>query len=216
MKLLDDLRAEHVRIDRLVGSLRAFVDRFVAGAAPKEDGLQIIRALEIYVGGFHHDREELILFPALRNEASLPARGPIESLLGDHHQTGTLLAEIRELLESASPDLGRLREGAVRYSHILWLHIDAENSVLFPESEARLARVGVRELENRPATPEELAAAETADRLAAIYPPFEDPDLVRGDGCALCPRYADTCEGIEREWWNDWEWEEMDDHVAAS
>jgi hemerythrin-like domain-containing protein len=216
MRLLDELRAEHVRIERLVGSLRTFADRFLSGEAPTPDGLEILRCLGVYAGGYHHDREELVLFPALQNEASLPTRGPIEALLDDHHITAALLAEMKEILGSAAPDAARLREAAVRYSHILWLHIDAENSVLFPESEARLARVGVRELESRPPTPEELAAAESADRLAVLYPPLEDPDVVRGDGCALCPRYGESCDGIEREWWNEWEWEEMDDHIAAS
>ena len=216
VNLLDELRAEHVRIERLVGSLRTFADRFVAGAAPAADGLEILRCLRVYAGGFHHDREELILFPALENEASLPKRGPIQALLDDHHVTAELLAEMSALLAAPAPDRARLREAAVRYSHVLWLHIDAENSVLFPESEARLARVGVRELATRPPTAEELAAAESADRLASLYPPLEDPDLIRGDGCALCPRYGESCDGIEREWWNEWEWEEMDDHIAAS
>ena len=216
MKLLDELRTEHVRIERLVGSLRTFVDAFVAGGAPAGDGLEILRCLRVYAGGFHHDREELILFPALEGEASLPRRGPIEALLDDHHVTAELLAEMAALLASPAPDLARLRDAAVRYSHVLWLHIDAENSVLFPESEARLARAGVRELANRPPTSQELAAAESADRLAALYPPLEDPGVIRGDGCALCPRYGESCDGIEREWWNEWEWEEMDDHIAAS
>ncbi|HEY0591801.1 MAG TPA: hemerythrin domain-containing protein, partial [Thermoanaerobaculia bacterium] len=80
MKLLDELRNEHVRIERLVGSLRTFADRFLAGTAGPEDGLEILRVLSVYAGGFHHDREELVLFPALENDASLPRRGPIEAL----------------------------------------------------------------------------------------------------------------------------------------
>ncbi len=216
VKLLDELRSEHVRIESLVGSLRRFADGFAAGEAPREDGLEILRVLAVYAGGFHHDREELVLFPALETEASLPRRGPIEGLLDDHHKTGALLTAMTAALAAAEPDARRFREAAVRYSHILWLHIDAENSVLFPESEARLARAGVRELEGRGATAEELAAGEAADRLALLYPPLEDPDVVRGDGCALCPRYGESCDGIEREWWNENEWEEMDSHVAAS
>ncbi|HEY0788839.1 MAG TPA: hemerythrin domain-containing protein [Thermoanaerobaculia bacterium] len=216
MKLLDELRSEHVRIERLVGSLRTFADRFLTGAAGPEDGLEILRVLSVYAGGFHHDREELVLFPALENDASLPRRGPIEALLDDHHETAALLAAMKDELASAAPDANRFREAAVRDSHILWLHIDAENSVLFPESEARLARVGIRELESRPATAEEIAAAESADQLALLYPPLEDPEVIRGEGCALCPRYGDSCDGIERAWWNEYEWEEMDDHIAAS
>ncbi len=216
MRLLDELRAEHIRIERLVGSLRTFADRFAAGSAPAADGLAILDALRVYAGGFHHDREELILFPALVTEASLPTHGPIETLLDDHHVTAELLAAMRSELSLPLPDAARLRTAAVKYSHVLWLHIDAENSVLFPESEARLARAGIRELASRAATEAELAAAAEADRLAVLYPPTDDPAIVRGEGCALCPRYGESCDGIEREWWNEYEWEEMDDHIAAS
>jgi hypothetical protein len=31
---------------------------------------------------------------------------------------------------------------------------------------------------------------------------------VRGGGCVLCPSYGITCDGLEREWWTELEWEE--------
>jgi hypothetical protein len=41
----------------------------------------------------------------------------------------------------------RLESLAIAYSRALWRHIDAENTVLFPEAEARLPQTGVPELE---------------------------------------------------------------------
>ena len=38
---------------------------------------------------------------------------------------------------------------AMEYSRTLWLHLDAENSVLLPESEARPRRNNVTELPSR-------------------------------------------------------------------
>jgi hypothetical protein len=44
--------------------------------------------------------------------------------------------------------------------------------------------------------------------LLATYPPLHDAEAVRGGGCVLCPSYGTTCDGLEREWWTDLEWEE--------
>ncbi len=39
------------------------------------------------------------------------------------------------------------------------------------------------------------------------FPPLDDPEAIRGDGCVACSAFAVTCGGIEKEWWNDWEQE---------
>ena len=104
---------------------------------------------------------------------------------------------------------------ALDYSEQLWHHIDAENSVLFPESEARLVRHGVPELPSRGMTDEEAAAREHGVQLVARYPPVHEPQVMRGDGCVLCPAMLTTCEGLERTWWNEWEWEEFEDHLPS-
>ncbi len=39
------------------------------------------------------------------------------------------------------------------------------------------------------------------------FPPLDDHEAIRGDGCVACSAFAVTCGGIEKEWWNDWEHE---------
>jgi len=68
MQLLDELRREHDLIDRLLGSLLTL--------PPAADALAMIEIFETYAGGWHHEREEGLLFPALR-AASLPEQGPL-------------------------------------------------------------------------------------------------------------------------------------------
>jgi hypothetical protein len=122
------------------------------------------------------------------------------------------------LLAQASSDetaRARLLALAIEYSHGLWHHIDAENSVLFPESEGRLAKKGVRELPSREMTAQEAAAREAADDLLCRYPPASDPSIVRGDGCVSCHAFAESCRGLEREWWNEWEWEEFEERQGG-
>ena len=45
------------------------------------------------------------------------------------------------------------------------------------------------------------------ERLVERFPPMDDSEIVRGDGCIACSAFAVTCGGIEKEWWNDWETE---------
>ena len=211
MLLLEDLRREHVRIDAVLGSLRTWADRLVSGDAPLSDRDLFLNFFSVYAGTFHHEREEELLFPALAREATLPAdRGPIAVLLDDHARMAKVLDRL-----AASAGTDEVRRLCIEYSHALWMHIDVENSVFFPESEHQLRRNGVYELEARSATPEEAAAAAAGDVLIALYPPLPS-DAIRGDGCVMCHAYGDTCRGLEREWWNEWEWEEMSEHVAAS
>jgi hypothetical protein len=85
---------------------------------------------------------------------------------------------------------------AIRYSHALWRHIDAENSVLRPEGGERLRRCGICELPDRPMSEAEAGAREDAAQLPVRYPPVEDASLTRGDRCFMCRAHGDTCVGL--------------------
>lgn len=217
MRLLDELAAEHELIDAVVGSLRTYVAARVAGAADGTDGPRFMRFLQLYAGHFHHAREEDTLFVALKDRAELPEDGPIAVLRNDHRVTAGLLERIAPLLARQTLSAGEAAELnalAVQYSRVLWHHIDAENSVLFPESEARLRKQGVLELPSRAMTPEESAAMTDGRALVSEYPPQMDKVIVRGDGCVCCPALVDNCPGLERAWWSPAEWDELEDHLA--
>lgn len=239
MRLIEDLRAEHELIEQVAGAWLACVEARGRGRAGSGDGHRFLDFFRRYAGEFHHAREEDLLFVALRERAHLPARrGPIAALTDDHRRMAALLAEIERALaalDGASPPecgdrapgharaaassgsgrgatLGRL---VTEYVHALWHHIDAENSVLLPEGEARLRKHGVAELPARPMTEAEQAAEAAGRALVARYPPVADSSVVRGDGCVSCPAFGERCGGIEREWWNEWEWEEFEDHLPS-
>jgi len=213
MKLIDTLEDEHALIDQVLGSFRTYVEGLVDGTADPDDGRRFAAFFTEFAGRFHHDREERVLFDALVTDAELPRdRGPVYALVHQHAAMEALLREMTPLLEQrpqSEDDRVRLRTHATRYSHALWRHIDAENSVLYPESEERLRRSGIRELPDRPMTEAEAAAREGATALLLRYPPVEDEALTRGDGCFMCPAYGETCDGLEAEWWTDLEWDEF-------
>ena len=215
MELIDQLRAEHDLIEQVAGAFRTFARQRARGEGEAADGLRFMRFFRLYAGHFHHGREEDTLFVSLQKDAELPGdRGPLAVLLGDHHRMGGILDQLEPIVASdpAAPEVATL---ALDYTEQLWHHIDAENSVLLPESEQRLRRHGIRELPSRELTAEEAAAMEDGRALLVKYPPVYEPDVLRGDGCVMCPAFVDNCEGIERVWWNEHEWDEFEDHLPS-
>jgi hemerythrin-like domain-containing protein len=200
MKLLDELRSEHVLIEKVVGALRSFA---AGGAGSATDAAAFLRFFRLYAGRFHHAREEEVLFPALVATEVPGDRGPLKVLLDAHQAMAQQLDAM---------DAGVTLERAERYGRALLHHIDAENSVLFPESEIRLR--GGAELPSRVPDEAEEAARREGERLAARYPPSDFPGIFRGDGCVACAAYGETCDGIEREWWSELEWEDARERMG--
>jgi hemerythrin-like domain-containing protein len=218
MRLIEELRAEHDLIEQVVGSLRAFVAARLRGEGDPADGARFIRFFRLYAGDFHHAREEDTLFVALVERANLPERGPIAVLKDDHARMGKVLGRLAEIIGLAEFDAAQradLERLAIDYSRALWHHIDAENSVLLPESDARLRKHGLSQLPSRAMTDEERAAKIEGEALLLRYPPLSDPDAMRGDGCVCCPAMTENCRGLEHEWWNEWEWDELEEHLAS-
>lgn len=217
MRLADELRQEHALIESVLGSLLTFAARHAAGRAVPADGPFFVEFLRRYAGDWHHGREEAVLFEALAREAGLPReRGPLPALVDQHHHLAGLLDQLAPLLERpvAADEVSRLQELATAYARGLWQHIDAENSVLLPEAQERLRRVGVLELPGPEPGEGERAAEAGGRRLVETYPPARDPGALRGEGCVICPSFGSPCEGVEREWWNEWEWDEFADKLG--
>ena len=217
MRLIGELRAEHELIERVAGSLRVYARERAEGRGAPGEGLRFLAFLRLYAGRFHHGREEDTLFVALQRDAELPGdRGPIAALLDDHREMERLLDSMDPLAGDEGDDArGAFRDLALEYTKKLLHHIDAENSVLLPESESRLRRHAVLELPTREMTDEERASRAVGEALVAAWPPVPEPEILRGDGCVVCPAFTRTCRGLEHEWWNDWEWEEFEDHLPS-
>ncbi|MDL2718127.1 MAG: hemerythrin domain-containing protein [Acidobacteriota bacterium] len=210
MGLIEDLRAEHVVIERTLGALRTYVEARLGGRGDPADAGAFLAFFRLWAGRYHHAREEDTLFPVLL--AHLPIRpdsGPVRSLVDQHAAMARTLEEMAPLLAGSGGQGARLLDLSTRYRRDLLAHIDAENSVLLPEAEARLRGAGVPALTGRAADAEESVARDGADRLVALYPPSEDPGAIRGEGCVICPSYGISCEGLEREWWSEEEWDDF-------
>jgi len=218
VRLLEELRAEHELIDRVAGSLRSFAAARAKGEGGLDDGAAFRRFFRLWAGAWHHAREEETLFPALAERAELsPVHGPIAAFVEQHREMAKVLDRLDPLLdlEPLGADAARdLVELATAYTRELGRHIDAENSVLLPESEVRLRQANVLDLAGRAPTAGELEARAEGERLVAAWAFTDDAGGVRGEGCVVCPSYGSTCRGVEAEWWNESEWSEFSDHLG--
>jgi hemerythrin-like domain-containing protein len=202
MELVKAICRDHRLIEGVAGSLVAWSQRGPDHPDADADLADILRFLRIYVHDYHHRREE-ILFSALVEHAEVPGnRGPIAILTEEHETSKTLIDE----LVATDPSAVSLRT-VERLASELLQHLDKEESVLLPEAERRLIDGGIRELDDEPPSPEIEAVAELGRALVERLPPVDPPDLIRGDGCIVCPAFGDRCHGIETEWWSDWELE---------
>lgn len=215
MQLLEELRAEHDLIDRMLDSFRTAVNQFVHAQGSSQDLVRFVRFFRVYADQFHHFREEEVLFATLVNQLELPGdRGPIAVLTDDHRQFKAWLDQIEQLIAKQPllpADELQLQTATEQYIAAMQHHIDAENSVLFVEGEICLRDAGISELPSRSLTDDEQQVRLVAEELLQRYPPTSNMDVIRGDGCVLCPAYQKTCDGYEREWPNASRWGHAED-----
>lgn len=86
----------------------------------------------------HMKKEELILFPAIRNGGAPGIANPIAAMRGDHDQHGASISHILELTRGLTPPEDACGSWRALYAGLedficeLEAHIKLENEVLFP------------------------------------------------------------------------------------
>ena len=93
-----------------------------------------------FTDGCHHQKEEGVFFPALEQRSSA-AGGPVSIMLSEHMAGREAVAAIAASLPRANDDAGArndVLENLRSYARLLRLHIQKEDSVLFPLAEETL------------------------------------------------------------------------------
>ena len=86
----------------------------------------------------HMQKEELILFPAMRNGGGARLAGPIEAMTAEHDEHSAQMRALRTLAGDFAPPEGAcatwraLYAGLAKFVDDLTDHIHVENDVLFP------------------------------------------------------------------------------------
>jgi len=139
----DDLRSEHLGVERMLATLDAMSALLHEGGRVDPADLDhAIEFLRVFVDQCHHAKEEEHLFPALRVAGVTTAEKTIEVLLGDHERGRSGVARIAEAAHrlAAGDDIAReeLAGALSAYTELLRAHIDREERDCFDLADREL------------------------------------------------------------------------------
>lgn len=137
MQATDILSAEHRVIEQVIAALRVAADRLEAGAPVRPGFLREAAGfLRDYADGYHHAKEEDVLFAAMV-DAGMPAHaGPVAVMLAEHDRARALTAAFADAAErQAGGDataVADVTDAARGYAELLAQHILKEDRILYP------------------------------------------------------------------------------------
>ncbi len=135
-----DLENDHVHILRLTDVM----EKITKTDAPDSSDLEtVVFLIRNYADGFHHEKEEKILFPALEGKGFSPRQGPVAVMLSEHVQGRNFVKGMAESIalykEGAIPALEQVFINMTGYVNLLRNHISKENNILFRMAEKVLS-----------------------------------------------------------------------------
>ena len=102
---------------------------------PAESLSRLVDFISAFADGFHHRKEEELLFPALRRQGIGEDGGPLEVMHHQHEVERGLIMALRQAVEAmgngSETAIRHFVEDARRYTDLLTAHIELEDSVLF-------------------------------------------------------------------------------------
>ena len=158
------LSLEHRAIEARLDALEEQIHATAAGQAfPRRFFDEALDFFRNFADGYHHAKEENLLFPRLK-ERGMPANGgPIAVMLAEHDEGRACLKAIRENLDAAEQGDRDARRAvldyAAAYIEMLRAHIQKEDNILFRMAAMILQPDDVAELQK------EFAAVEVPQRF---------------------------------------------------
>lgn len=137
------LKHEHRIIEQALRGLEGICTRLELNEdIPAEAFIQMLDFVQIYADRYHHEKEELYLFPALQETGMLVEGGPLGFLKQEHHTERQLLLElgaaVTDWRHGQSHAKQRIIDIARNYSRHLLGHMRREDAILFMLAEEML------------------------------------------------------------------------------
>lgn len=134
------LKHEHRIIEQALRGLEGICTRIEFGEEVPLTALNhMLDFVQIYADRFHHEKEELHLFPALRESGMQGEGGPLGFLKQEHHTERQLLIDLGVALtdyrNGNENGKQRIIDIARNYSRHLLSHIRREDAILFTLAE---------------------------------------------------------------------------------
>lgn len=168
---IDALMEEHRRIEAVLDRL----DSLGESGASRSQVADATKFLRGYADGYHHAKEEDVLFRAMVDEGMSEDEPPIVLMLEQHGEARRLVGEIAEIAESGAEDLTeaeqrRFARVASDYVALLRTHIREEDEVVYPIARARIRPAAWDEVE-RECAEIDVARREEVTALLDVFGP---------------------------------------------
>jgi hemerythrin-like domain-containing protein len=145
-----NLENDHVYILRLIDVMEKMVLNCATDTAHME---LVVNLIKTYADGFHHAKEEQVLFPLLEEKGFSKVHGPVAVMLHEHVEGREFVKGISQRIDvykagnvSALPEIYQYMQG---YVDLLHEHISKENNVLFKLADKALSSDEQLELLNK-------------------------------------------------------------------
>jgi hemerythrin-like domain-containing protein len=142
MEFLKALEAEHRLIDGVTRALEVFAPRFDGTAENLHEMIRFITFLRGYADGYHHDREEAVLLPALVAAGFNADVGPVAHVRDLHREEVRLLLRFEMAASARMPweaeAVRAMSDAALALVAFTRDHMVKEQTLLFPAAEKEL------------------------------------------------------------------------------
>ena len=150
------MEEDHANINRALGVIRNICLQLMQGGeVPDEDFREIIEFVREYADKHHHGKEEKYLFPVMVKKLGPVGEKLVTNGMLVEHDLGradvlsleTALNEYKNCLLYTSDAADE--EDAMAYAHLLQLHIEKENSVVYPFAERGLSEEDFKDINEK-------------------------------------------------------------------
>jgi len=143
-----ELSEEHQNILRVIDAVLEKCNQVENGNPADPDYFgDVISFIKNYADGYHHRKEEDILFKAMLESVDCMHCNPIPVMLHEHDEGRHYVKEMIEALAAENTEL--LIENARNYCELLQNHIFKEDNILYPMAEEALNEEQKEAVENK-------------------------------------------------------------------
>jgi len=101
-------------------------------AFERKDIGEMINFLKLFADKCHHGKEEGLLFPAMERAGIIKENGLIGEMLKEHELGRSYIHKMQEADHLEELDIDKYVEASMKYIDLLRVHIEKENTILFP------------------------------------------------------------------------------------
>ena len=150
------MEEDHANINRALGVIRNICLQLMQGGeVPDEDFREIIEFVREYADKHHHGKEEKYLFPVMVKKLGPVGEKLVTNGMLVEHDLGradvlSLETALNEYKKNPRLELKLdILSYAMAYAHLLQLHIEKENSVVYPFAERGLSEEDFKDINEK-------------------------------------------------------------------